>query len=364
LCYLSFSLHDDNAATHLVLLSHISTQCYLTHASDDTTYDTVFQTTKGDTLILRVNFPLASSFAAFCPAMTLAGVRVRHPWVDSSNRMRITGYDPIQSEQAWKDSGVLLGEAVHAVVKHLQLNPPAILEITDKGLQSIQTNQRGGGSQSAPSSMNGNSKTQPRSPHGKDGSTDLDGSIGGDAPPSYNLVADAAPAPDVPMPDIPMKFSEVEGLSRAELDTLMEDQLEFLTLVHKLNVFDQIYTIESSRLNENFKLANENLATETQWTMLRSEVKHLHSTLQSKILAFSKMEEKQNEICAPPDKALALAKLSRAKKEAFDVSESLAEAWVENGGNVDDYVKQFLESRTLHHMRAAKVEILKNSNDS
>jgi ESCRT-I complex subunit VPS37 len=313
---------------------------------------------------LRVNFPLASSFAAFCPAMTLAGVRVTHPWVDSSNRMRIIGYGPIQSEQAWKDSGVLLGEAVHAVVKHLQLNPPAILEITDKGLQSIQTNQRGGaGSQSAPSSMNGNSKTQPRSPHGKNRSTAMNGVNGGDAPPSYNLVTDAAPAPDVPMPAIPMKFSEVEGLSRAELDTLMEDQLEFLTLVHKLNVFDQIYTIESSRLNENVKLANENLATETQWTMLKSKVKHLHCTLQSKILAFSKLEEKQNEKCAPLDKASALLKLNRAKKDAFDASESLAEAWVENGGNVDDYVKQFLETRTLHHVRAAKVEVLKNSND-
>lgn len=334
-----------------------------TRIIDDTTYDTVFQTTAGDTLILRVNVPLTSSFAAFCPAMTLAGVRVQHPWVDSSNRMRIIGYDPIQSEQTWKDSGIPLGDAVHAVVKHLQLNPPTILEITDKGLQSIQSNQRGAGSQSTPSGTNGSAKTQPRSPHRTNGSNDRHESSRSDAPPSYNVVADTAPAPEVPMPPISKRFSEVDGLSRAELDALMDDELDFLSLVHKLNVFDQIYTIESSRLNENVKLADENLAKETQWTTLQGEVKDLHSTLRSKIERFSKLEDKQNEICAPPDKASTIMKLNKAKKAAFDESENLAESWVDNGGNVDDFVKAFLETRTLHHVRAAKMEVLKNSKD-
>ncbi|KAL3923575.1 MAG: hypothetical protein SGILL_001576, partial [Bacillariaceae sp.] len=71
----------------------------------------------------------------------------------------------------------------------------------------------------------------------------------------------------------------------------------------------------------------------------------------------------QNAICAPPDKAVTLKKLNKAKKEAFDQSEALAEAWVEEGGSVDDYCKNFLESRKVHHIQAAKMEILKNSRD-
>lgn len=350
---------------YLVATSPVIDLIDAVHNLDDTTYDTVFQTTKGDTLILRVNIPLTSSFAASFPAMTLAGVRVNHPWVDSSNRMRIIGYPHIQSEQAWKDSGILLGDAVHAIVKHLQLNPPTVLEITDKGLQSIQSNQKGGmNHQSTSSTMNGGVSTQ-RLPQRPNGSNTLSGSSNSsrDAPPSYNLVADTAPAPDVPMPTIPKKFNEVNGLSRSELDSMLDDELEFLSLVHRLDVFDQLYTIESSRLNENVKLSNENLAKETQLKALQGDVKELHSTLQSKITTFSKLEEKQNAICAPPDRESTLKRLNVAKKEAFDESENIAETWVDNGGNVDDFVKKFVELRTIHHVRAAKMEILKNSKD-
>jgi ESCRT-I complex subunit VPS37 len=303
-------------------------------------------------LILRVNVPLQSSFAEFCPAMTLAGVKVRHPWVDSNNRMRITGYDPIQSEKAWKESNVKLGDAVHAVVKHLQLNPPQILEITDKGLQSIQTNKNA-------TTNRGRIRSPPRSLNGINGSrrTAQD-----DAPPSYNIVAESTPAPDVPLPTIPTKYCEVDGLSRQELDDLMDHEMEFMSLIYKLPVYDKLFTIGSKRLNENGELAMNNLGHESKLKELQEDVKRLHQTLQSKLDIFSKLEVRQNAICAPPDRMETLRKMMKAKKEAFDESESMAEAWVEDDGSgtVDDFCKDFLDSRKVHHMRAAKMEILKN----
>jgi len=322
-------------------------------SSDDTTYDTVFQTTGGDTLILRVNIPLSSSFATSCPVMTLVGVKARHPWIsDGSSSMRVAGYGPTQGEQAWKDSKLLLGAAVHDVVKHFQLNPPQILEITDKGLQSIQNNtagKAGGNGSRTPT------RTPPRSGNGVAKS---------DAPPSYNVVAeaDSTPAPEIPMPSIPSNFEEVENLSREELDDLLSDELEFKAFVHRLKVFDEIYTLGSSRLDENVVLANTNLEREKELKTLRSEVKDLHSTLKSKLEQFSELEAKQTAICAPPDMKSTLKILQKAKKEAFDKSEVFAEDWVENGeGSVDDFCKQFLRRRNIHHMRAAKIEILQNS---
>jgi ESCRT-I complex subunit VPS37 len=289
--------------------------------------------------------------------MTLAGVRVRHPWVDSNNRMRIMGYPPIQSEKVWKESNIMLGDAVHAVVKHLQLNPPEILEITDKGLQNIQSNTKKQQFQNG-----GKIKTPPRN-----GTASMNGSRGGssadDAPPSYNIVAEATPAPEVPMPTIPGKYQQVEGLSRPELDDLMDDELEFVAFVHKLSVYDELYSIGSKRLNENVKLAKENLEKEPKLVELQADIKRLQTTIKAKHEVFSKLEAKQNAICAPPDKAETLRNLYKAKKEAFDQSEELAEAWVEDGGNVDDFCKKFLETRKVHHMRAAKMEILKNSRD-
>ena len=68
--------------------------------------------------------------------MTLVGVIAQHPWLDT--RMRITGYQPISSESSWTTSGLKLGSAVNAVVQHLQLNPPEIIQITDESLQRIQ----------------------------------------------------------------------------------------------------------------------------------------------------------------------------------------------------------------------------------
>jgi len=325
-------------------------------SSDDTTHDTVFQTTNGDTLILRVNVPLGSSFAAFFPVMTLAGVKVRHPWIiDTSSAMRITGYGPIQSESAWKDSNLLLGAAVHDVVKHFQLNPPQILEITDMGLQSIQSNKSRTGGNMSPT------RTPPRSGNYCGNSISTLGDIHDDAPPSYNIVAESAPAPEVPMPRVQLKYTETENLSREELDELLCDDLEFKAFVHRLKVFDQIFTIGSSRLDENVMLAKENLSQEKKWKTLQNEVKNLHETLKTKLDDYSKLEDKQSVICAPPDTKTTLRKLHKAKKEAFDESERLAEEWVDDGGGVDDFCKRFLEQRKIHHIRAAKMEILQNN---
>lgn len=295
--------------------------------------------------------------------MTLVGVKVRHPWINSaSSAMRVTGYGPTQSENAWNDSKLLLGAAVHDVVKHFQLNPPQVLEITDKGLQSIQTN---GKRKSGSTGNISPTRTPPRS--GNSLYNNNSNYPQNDAPPSYNIVAEAesTPAPEIPMPQIPLKYNDVENLSREELDELLTDDLEFKAFVHKLKVFDEIFTVRAVRLEENVVLAKENLERETNWKALQNEVKELHSTLKSKLDNFSKLEDQQNTICAPPDTKLALKTLQKAKKEAFDESEELAEDWVENGvGSVDDFCKRFLEQRKVHHMRAAKIEVLRNSQKS
>ena len=89
-----------------------------THIIDGTIYDTVFQTTNGFALILRVYLPLDPSRA---PTMTLHGVRASHNWLDI--RMKVIGYTPISTDQRWKSSNLKLGDAVYAVIHHFQLTP-------------------------------------------------------------------------------------------------------------------------------------------------------------------------------------------------------------------------------------------------
>lgn len=95
----------------------ISISNYYLHI-DDTIYDTVFQTTNGFALILRVYLPADVGRA---PSMTLHGVRASHNWLDI--RMKVIGYGPISSDQRWKASNLKLGDAVYAVIHHFQLTP-------------------------------------------------------------------------------------------------------------------------------------------------------------------------------------------------------------------------------------------------
>jgi len=332
-------------------------------SSDDTTYDTVFQTTDGDTLILRVNVPLASSFATSHPAMSLAGIRCKHAWVEPQ-RMRVTGYDPLRSESHWNESGMLLGNAVHDVVKYFQLNPPQVLEFTDRGLESVQKkNQRGGGARS-------------KSPRN---------TTNGGAPPSYDAFAKGASsssmspqrrrddpsAPDVPLPAIPRSFPAIGEMGREELERHLAgktkddgggDDDPFEAFAESLPLFEELRTLRDSKTEENIRLAEENLKEETRLKELHATVAAKQKELQEKIATFRELEAQQNDLCRPPDKKLTLKRLNRAKKEAFQESEDYAAEWIEDdGASVDDFVRRFVELRKVHHSRGAKMEILQNS---
>ncbi|CAB9499002.1 Modifier of rudimentary (Mod(r)) protein [Seminavis robusta] len=313
-------------------------------SQDDSTYDTVFQTTRGDTLIVRVHLPPPSGGQSRAPAMTLAGVRGRHSWLDS--KMRITGYAPIQSDDAWRSSRILLGAAVHEVVKHMQLEPPEIVEITDAGLRSIQANRKNNGSSTRSSTAS--SAAVGRSAHS---SASQQQSASSDAPPEYSSVL-------LDMPEIPRQIPELDALTREELDQLLEDELEFTSFINGLPIFDKIQSTANDVLDENSKKATANLEKEEKVKTLHKEVTELKTKLEGKLEHFATLEQKQDALCAPPDKKDILRQLAKAKKESFHVSEQLAEGWVEDGANVDGFVREFVEKRNIHHIRAAKMERL------
>ena len=286
--------------------------------------------------------------------MSLAGVRARHDWVEPRS-MRIIGYDPILSEQKWKRSGLSLGQAVHEVVKHLQLNPPEILEITDAGLQAIQpSNSRFRASESGQSvTTTSNSSSQRASSE----------------PPSYDATLQHAkrvpqlpPPPEVPFPPIPRDFDSVlADKTKEELEALLSDELEFLSLVHNLDIFVEINKIARSKTDETHHLAHDNLSNQDRVKSLCEEVERLQKILKEKVERFQALEQQQNSLCAPPDIKSIIRKLKEANKEAFDSSEAFAEGWVDDGApNVDQFMNEFVERRKLHHERAGKMQILMN----
>jgi hypothetical protein len=98
---------------------------------------------------------------------------------------------------------MLLGAAVHEVVRHFHLQPPPFLEISDTGLRRLQT------------SLKSHVVAATRS----------HGGIARCSPPDYETLF------QVPnMPEIPTQFDEYLGdMSRADIQQLLDDELDFLT---------------------------------------------------------------------------------------------------------------------------------------
>lgn len=247
--------------------------------------------------------------------------------------MRVVSYPQIQSDAAWQSSGMLLGPAVHQVVKHFQLQPPTLLEITDAGLRRLQSNL-------GRTTSNHNRNDSAVSSH--------------DAPPDYESLY---PLPE--MPEIPSNFDEyLDNMSKEDMQQLLDDELDFLAFASTLPAYKKLQELGSSVLDENIETAEANLKEQERVKKLHDSVTKLQSSLQTKLTAFEALEAQQTKLCAPPDKRLVIKQLQKAKKQAMDESEAHADQWVQEGGDVEKFVETFMEKRVLHHVRAAKIERL------
>ena len=303
---------------------------------DDSTYDTVFQTTTGEALILRVYLPPVPLFSSLCraPSMTLVGITAIHPWLDS--KMRLVGHPANQNDDTWRNARVLLGAAVHEVINQLQVNPPQILQITDPGLLQIQKKME----------LQRDSSNAPK------------GRNPPNTPQNANTSTSTKPAPQYDMPTIPNNYPTMDSLSRDELQLLLDNDTEFTSFVTKLDIFPEIKQMGNSLLEENATVAKTNLGKESELKSLHEQVSLLQLNLKEKLENFKILEGRQAARYAPEDQQGVLKKLTKAKKVALNDSDECAEQFIESGGNVTLFVKEFLIKRRLYHMRSAKIELL------
>ena len=297
------------------------------------------------------------------PAMTLAGVEARHPWIDS--RMRITGYDPIQTSDAWIDANIHLGVAVHTVIQHLQLNPPTIIRFVDPGLSAIQAKKQSQAAAHPP---------PPPPPAYHDSMVAKKPVQGASARASHMTVANAA-VHNIDWPIIPSQFKELDTLSRERLEELMQNELEFRTFTNQLDIMQQYNVIQQQQLNKNVTIAKSNLQYENEIQQLHSNIMKLHTELQSKVKAFQELEQQQDKILQPPPVSNIVRELTKAKKEAYAQSEQIAEQWLRqqqqssssssintgengSGNSISTFIETFTTVRKLQHVRAAKLELV------
>jgi len=293
------------------------------------TYDTVFQTTSRVTLVLRIHLPnrVDSEYGQQVPPeMHLLGVKANHPWMDQ--KLRIVGYPHINSTMAWNSSGLKLGQAVNAVIKHLQLNPPVIVQITDSHLRKLNP------------SVSENSKKGNRS-------LMYDNSVGED---------EVTTKTSIKIPDVPQSFPEFENMSKEELTQTQE---KIVAVVEEMPSVLALVKQRDSINNRNIRDAQNNLKKEKELSCLFSEITSQQNDLKDKVTKFEEMQAKKRLLCKQPDTQDIIRRLELVKRQAFDESEVLASSWEDGEIDTDQFLNSFVDQRTKYHIRAAKIERLK-----
>lgn len=372
---------------------------------DDATYDTVFSTKDGDALILRVHVPISGNTPRLtsAPKMTLVGFTGRHPWIDSN--MKVIGYSPIASSAAFQKSNLSLAQAVNQVVQHMQLNPPSNIIIVDESLRKMNehvkkiSNPNSNGRKSHRQSLsnsNGssNSNSQSYNTNGhSNGHMASAAPVSAPAPPpppEYNLpphfttflqmnhqderkkqssIDQHTSALKIPPPSV-TSFPEIQQMNdRQQINDLLDNmtQPEQMKTISRILSQTPLHIQSQERqqilTESNSKLANQNLQKEEELNVLSASISNLQQTLQEKVELLEELQKKQDELVKPLETKEIMYQLKKAKKVKMEESEDLAYKWLKNddGIETDDFVEQFLKSRTVHHVRAAKMERIEYS---
>lgn len=344
----------------------------------NSTYDTVFQTTDRHTLLLRVHMP-SGSLTISAPKMTLVGIRAVHPWVDS--KMRVIGYPPIRNDSEFANSGLLLSQAVNAVVQQFQMHPPRQVVFVDKSLKDLQSHL---GNNNA--NANAATTTSTATNHNHTRLSQQSASPPSPPPPpKYNLPpsfhhsltftqtdqqTQQATLNDITMPHIPPTFHAYNDMDRAEMMQLMESNADTETadkfiqpILIPLPCVQETEALKATLHEANTSFANRTIqSSQRELSEIYSQVKNLQSSLKDKIDTMNDLQRQQMELCKPMKTKDILSKLKKAKKETFEESEDIANEWLDRArqddenADVDAFLEEFMHVRTLHHVRSAKME--------
>lgn len=352
---------------------------------DDTTYDTVFQTKDQYVLILRVYMATSTNMNVPAPKMMLVSIRATHDWLDG--KMRVIGYRPIQNEYEFAKSGLSLSQAINNVVQHFQLYPPRNIVILDDSLNQLQTKQH---SMHGTTTNTGTTNSSSVSNHHSNGSmtthnhsnplaTSMNHTSstfmqkGQNLPPHFSqeiriedqdlnelkILKD-----NMHIPSIPKSSTELnvfENMNHDELNEILDDHDKLLPHLEHVPCVIESEELVHNMLESNIKRANENLTHEETLKELYGEIQELQESLKEKVKNVKELQAKQIKLSQPMDVNEIIYQLRIAKRESMDESEELASDWLhcdDTEAKVDEFLKEFIMARTIHHVRAAKMERL------
>lgn len=173
------------------------------------------------------------------------------------------------------------------------------------------------------------------------------------------------PPPPIPtslMPSNP-EYTAINKLSIEDIEEILSNDTAFDIFFHSLDRVKNLKAFQEDLRNGNETLAHKNLSREDQLIKLRTEIQGLDSDYKLLKLEFEEKERLQQEAFNRFSVSTVLTRLKASVYESDELSESVAQSFLEGNLDHDNFVKQFREFRKVYHLRASKLERAQKDND-
>ncbi|KAI9300920.1 hypothetical protein BJ944DRAFT_170018, partial [Cunninghamella echinulata] len=141
-----------------------------------------------------------------------------------------------------------------------------------------------------------------------------------------------------------------------EIEELLSNEVAFDIFFNSLDRIKNMKIVQEELMNGNENLAHKNLSQEDVLTKLQAEVKDLNVQYQQQKELSKEKERQQQEAFKRFSSSTILTRLKAGVMESDDLSESVAQSFLEGNLDHDSFVKQFREFRKVYHLRASKLE--------
>ncbi|KAI8062389.1 hypothetical protein BC940DRAFT_308896 [Gongronella butleri] len=253
--------------------------------------------TEGDIQVL-VNLP--PTFPDEAPVLTVSPTGMRHPWIDSD----VIVCDALLSWHSQSSLGML----VHDIFDNFKSHPPSKRATTDE-------------------------------------------MYGHRPPPPIPTNTPAAS-----QPSLSAEYMTIMNKSPEEIDELLTNDKAFDIFFHSLDRVRNMKTVKGELYNGNENLARKNLSYEDELVRLRTQVDELNQSFQELRSRISEKERQQQDAFKRFSSSTVMTRLKAGVYESEDLSESVAQSFIDGSLDHDSFVKQFRELRKVYHMRASKLE--------
>ncbi|KAI8078744.1 uncharacterized protein BX664DRAFT_342595 [Halteromyces radiatus] len=152
------------------------------------------------------------------------------------------------------------------------------------------------------------------------------------------------------------EYTAIMNKSPEEIEELLSNETAFDLFFNHLDRVKNLKTVQEELRNGNENLAHKNLSQEDALIKLRSEVQDLNNEYTSLKSMFTEKEKQQQEAFNRFSSSTVLTRLKAGVYESDDLSESVAQSFLEGSLDHDSFVKQFRELRKVYHLRASKLE--------